>query len=888
MSLQSRWASLIRNLFHRRRVDRDLDDELRSYVDLLTNENRDAGMTAEAARRAVLVRTQGVTQLKERVQDVRAGAAIEQTLRDVSYGLRMAIRNRGFTAAAVVTLALGIGASTAMFSLVDTVVFRPLPYTDPDRLVKIWASSSPEPTDNVSWLELGRIAEQSQIFERVAADDGTGFSVEFGGSKHQANGAMVTPEWLATLGVQPVKGRDFVREEGQPGRDGVLILTDTYWRRRFAADPNIVGKAVLLDGRGSTVIGVLPPNVLRYEADFLKPLVSAEYPPNDRNLDVFARIRRGVTIADVRAAMNSVGRVLEQASPATYAGVTFRVVSLEKYYALVDPAASRGLLLMLGAVGLVLLIACVNVANLLLARSAARCRECLIRGALGASRGRLVRQLLAENMLLFLAGGLLGSFVALWSVESVAAFAKTQGYVPNRMVVPVDARVLLFSLAVSLLAGLTFGLGPALRLSHLNLSDGLRDFSQTVNAVHRSSRTRRGLIVVELMLSVVLLVGFGLLIRSLMGLYGTTAGFTAEGLIETGTDTGRDFSSSVRFWQASLDRVRAMPGVQAVAVSSRPPVHGGRLQKFAIEGRTDGDPAGWPSGGDILISAHYFETMKIPMLKGRAFTDRDTASAPPVAIVSDTLARRYFPKEDPIGRRIRLNERGQLSCCMAAGSVDYVWREIVGVAADIRQGNVDDEPAATIYRPFTQIVEHDMYLMVRARSAADAPRIVKVLPDYLRSVDSAREWWDVQLSTQVISESGSIRSRRFMLILLGTFAALGVLLAAIGIYGVMAYFVVERRREIAVRMALGAARPAVLKHILSEATRLVVTGLALGGIAAYFLTRAIASILFGVTSTDVTTYVTVSCLLTAVALFASYLPARRASRIDPMVALRES
>ena len=815
--------------------------------------------------------------------------AMEQLRRDVSYGARMATRNRGFSAAAILTLALGIGAATATFTIVDAIVFRPLPYADTDRLVKIWGSSAAEPIDNMSLADLTDISERSAVFERVAGDDGTGVRVQYGESSHFASAALVTARWLSTLGVRPVLGRGFSPEEFEPGRDDVLILTDAYWHRRFAADADVVGRTLIVDGRRHTILGVLPANVLRYGADFLQPLVAATYPASreHRDLDVFARLRPGVTLAAAQAELDLLGRQLQAAYSTPKVNQRFRVIPLDKYYAAVNPSAGRGLILMLGAVGLVLLIACVNVANLLLARAAARMRECVIRAALGASRGRIARQLLTENLLLFLAGGGLGCFVAWWALDSVIALAVAGGYVPERMAISLDGRVLAFSLVLSLLTGMAFGLAPAWQASWVDLNNGLKDASQTERGGPRGRRTRRALIVAELTLSVVLLVGFGLVIRSLAGLYGNVDGFVPDRLLEAQSDAGRDFAPAVRKWQAVLERVRGIPGVEWAAVSSRPPVHGGRRQTFSVSGRAPVAVEQAPHAGDILISADYFATMGIPIVRGREFTDRDGGGSPPVVIVSQALAAQVFPGEDPIGHRIRLDERSPMTCCAAAAPVENVWREIVGVAGDIRQANLDEAPAATIYRPYTQIVEHDMFLMIRARTDRDMARVSATLPGELRKADPAMDWSDVLSMRQVIAESGAVRERRFVMLLLGAFAVLALVLAGVGVYGVMAYFVVERRREIAVRVALGASRPIVLRQIFGEALRLLAVGLVSGAVASQFLTRLIASLLFGVAVTDVPTHLVVFAVLGTVALIASYLPARRAAAVDPIAALRE-
>jgi putative ABC transport system permease protein len=542
---------------------------------------------------------------------------------------------------------------------------------------------------------------------------------------------------------------------------------------------------------------------------------------------------------------------------------------------------------MLGAVALVLLIACVNVANLLLARNATRTRECVIRAALGASRTRLARQLLIENLLLFLAGGGLGCFIAWWTLDVVVALAVAGGYVPERIAVTLDGRIVAFGLLLSLVTGLVFGLAPAWQASKVDLNNGLKDSNQAARGGAGSRRTRRALIVAELTISVVLLVGVGLVTRSLLGLYGNTDGFVPDRLLETGSDAGREFEPAIRRWQVALERARGVAGVEWAAVSSRPPVHGGRRQTFAVDRRPALAPDQEPRAGDILISADYFSTMGIPVIRGRAFSEQDAGGSLPVVIVSETLARQVFPGEDPIGRRIRLDERSPMTCCAAAGPVENVWREIVGIAGDIRQANLDEAPAATIYRPFTQIAEHDMFLMVRTRTERDISRVASLLPGELRQADPTMDWWEVRPMRQVIAESGAIRGRRFVARLLGGFAALALVLAGVGLYGVMSYFVVERRREIAVRVALGATRAVVLEQVLGEALRLLAIGLVAGVIAAQLQTRLIASLLFGVGATDVPTHLVVCAVLAAVTLLATYLPARRAAGIDPIAVLRE-
>jgi putative ABC transport system permease protein len=814
---------------------------------------------------------------------------LDDLARDVIYGLRIARRNPGFTTAAVVTLGLGIGVTTTTFTVADAIIFRPLPYAQPERLVKVWGRSSAHPTDNMALADFTGVEGLTAIFEQVGADDGMGVRVEDGQTSHAANGALVTAEWLTTLGVRPALGRGFLAEEFLPASDDVVILTHVYWQRRFGADPAVIGRSLRIDGNPTTIVGVLPANVLRYGADLLRPLVIGTYPPSReyRNLDVVARLRPEATIASAQAAVDVLARQLDLAYSSPNANREFSVAQLGKNYASIGPGAAQSLMLMLGAVALVLLIACVNVANLLLARAITRERECAIRTALGASRGRLSRQLLIENLLLFVAGGGLGCFLAWWSLDLMTALGVSGGYIPERLLVSLDARVLGFAALVTLITAATFGLAPALRGAAVSVSHGLKEASQNERGGSSRARTRRVLIVAELALSVVLLVGCGLIVRSLLGLYANVNGFEPDRLLETGSDAGREFAPALMKWRAALERARGIPGVESAALSSRPPIHGARLQSFSVSGRPAVDHALEPRAGDILISPDYLRTMGIPLRTGRAFTELDAHTSTPVVIISETLARQQFPGEDPIGQRIRLNERSPLSCCVVAAPVDGVWREIVGVAGDIRQANLDEAPAATIYRPYGQIFEHDMFLLIRTRTDRDTAPVAAALATELRSVDPSMFWSPVQSMHQSIAESGSVRTRRFVVQILSGFSVLALALAAVGLYGVMAYLVIERRREIAVRMALGATRSVLFKQILGEAGRLLLVGLFAGAIATRWLSRWIASLLFGVTTTDLATHLVVFLVLGTVGLLASYLPARRAAGVDPMIALRE-
>ena len=805
---------------------------------------------------------------------------------DVRYAARGLAKSRGFTVVALATLAVGIGANTAIFSVVDAVVFRSLPYEDPHRLVKVCGNTAARAADDVSLPDFRDLRAQNQAFEQIAADDGEGYVITHAdGSTDSVNGAIVTANWLSTLGVRPHLGRDFTEENTAPDSAAVLILGHDYWQRRFGGDPHVLGQTLRVEKRPFTVIGVLPPNVLRYGADFLRPLVPAEYSADrrHRDLDVFARLKPGVTLAQARSDVQTVAQRLAQMYPETNRDRGMTVVPLGKYYASIQPKAGYGLLLLLGAVGLVLLIACVNVANLLLARAWTRSRECVIRASLGATRVRLVRQLLVEGMLLFTAGGVLGVGLARATLDGLVALGVSTDYIPRRLAVSLDVRVLAFGLITSLLTGLLFGLLPALHASRVDLNQALRD---TGPAGRRRSGPRRLLIVSEVALSLVLLVGFGLLVRSFMRVHATSGGFDATNLLVTESEPGRSFAPAVAFCRAALARVRALPGVQSAAMTSRPPVHGSRQQSFVVEGTSAAAPGQEPSAGDILVSAGYFQTMGIPLLRGRAFLDSDDGAALPVAIVSESVARAYFPGQDPIGRRLSVRETSRMSCCSTAAPPEGVWREIVGVVADVRQANLDESPARTLYRPLTQIVEHDMYLVARAHDADAATALTANLRAVLNGVDAGRPWAEVRPMRAIIRDSESVRLRRFILLLLGVFTVVALALAMMGIYGVTAQAAMERTHELGIRAALGASPKAMVAHLLTQTMGSVLLGIAMGAAAARLATDFISAMLFDVSLSDPATYGAVAAVLALVALLGAYIPARRAARIDPLRALR--
>jgi putative ABC transport system permease protein len=792
---------------------------------------------------------------------------------DVRVALRRLARTPGFTAAAVGTLAISMGAATAVFSVVDTVVFRPLPYAEPERLVKIWSVHGRERFGDMSLPDFLDIQAQAGVFEQVAADDwGVG-------------GALVTTNWLSTLGVRPVLGRDFRSDDATPGRERVAILTDVGWRRRFGGDPSILGRTIDAGGERLTVIGVLPANVLRFDEDLLRPLVPSLYHSarrDYRDLDVVARLKPDVTLDQAQAELVTVAGRLAREHPDTNAERGARLGPLLKRYAGITPGSrtSRALVLTFAAVALVLLIACANVAGLMLVRATAHQRESLIRAALGADRVRLVRQWMTEALIVFAAGGGAGLLLAGAMLDALVAFAVAGRYASDRMTVAIDGRVLAFGFLVPVTAGVLFGLGPALRAGRPDLGAALREGG----SAGTRTRARRTLLVAEVALSMVLLVGFGLLVRSLHYLDAVPLGLDPHGVVLTASDatgaTPAEFPRQVSFWREAVTRVRALPGVETAAVTNKLPF-AARQKRFTIEGHADVPKDRQPAAGDVFISPGFFESLRIPLRYGRTFTEADDAAAVPVAIVSESLARRYFPGQSAIGRRVRLDERRRARADCCNGDVGGGWREIVGVVGDVRQGGLDEASPVAIYRPYSQIVEHDMSLVVRTRSDTAAPAMAAAVRREL-----AEGWSAPTTLHAVLAAAPSRRLLGFLIAVLGAFAAVAVLLTSIGLYGLAAQIAAERTREVGLRMALGATRRAVVASMVADMARLAAGGLFLGVLAAVVLARSVSSLLFEVTGTDAATYAAVVLVLAALTVAAAYFPARRAAGIDPVAALR--
>jgi predicted permease len=803
---------------------------------------------------------------------------------DVRYGLRMMRSSPGFTAVAVFALALGIGANSAIFSVVNAILLRPLAYQDPEQLVLI----------NHNYQQIGLRAsvsaagytyyrEQNQVFEQVAALTGWNANLTGSGEPERLQGMVVSANLFATLGAEPLKGRVFLPEENQPGRNRVVVLSHGLWQRRFAGDPNLVGRTITLNGETSEVIGIMPASFqfgreIGPAPDLWGPLAFTpeQLEPQrwtNEFLVVLARLKPRVTLdqaqADLdRMAANVRQQYLQWATPEQWGLV---VGSLREF---VVGDIRPALLVLLAAVGCVLLIACANVANLLLARAAARQKEIAIRAALGAGRWRVVRQLLTESVLLALLGGGLGLALAVWGVDALLSINQAQ--IPRAYEIGLDWGVLAFTFAVSVLTGILFGLVPAFQSAKTDLHETLKEGGRS-GAAHTGRFMRYALVAAEMALALVLLVGAGLLSKSFLRLQEVNPGFQPRNLLSLQlalpTFKYREPHQVADFYQQALQQIRALPGVESVGATSILPLSGTNSSgSFRIEGREVPPGQSSPHGDRWSVTPDYFQTMKIPLIKGRFFTERDGRDAPSVAIIDETMARKYWPNEDPVGKRISFEGTPE----------NRIWREVVGIVGHVKHRGLEGESRVQYYLPHAQRQSPGMFLV--ARTANDPTGLASAVRGVIRGLDAELPVFRVTTLEQLVADS--LSQRRFALILFGVFAGVALALAAVGLYGVMAYSVTQRTHEIGIRMALGARPGQVCKLVVGQGMRVALIGLGIGLGTAFGVTRLMASMLFGVGAKDPEVFAIISAVLTLVALVACYLPARRATRVDPMVALR--
>ncbi len=801
-----------------------------------------------------------------------------QTLwQDLRYGLRMLIKHPGFAAVAVSALALGIGANTAIFSVVNAVLLRPLPYRNPERLVMVWEDHRGRGGPEREWLspaDWQDWREQNQVFERIAAMLDWGPTLTGQAEPESLVGAAVSHDMFAALGSEPTLGRSFRPEEDRAGAERVVVLSHGLWQRRFGSDPRIIGQALMLSGDSYTVVGVMPAGFkfpVIANAELWRTLRPALNPGCQRGcvvLRAIARLKPEATLERARTEMTAIARRIEEQYPQSNKGVGATLIPLHEQ--LVGNLRDA-MLVLLGAVAFVLLIACANVANLMLARSAAREKEMAIRAALGAGRTRIVRQLLTESVLLALVGGALGLLLAYWMVDLLVSFSPPSALRVDE--IAIDGRVLGFTLGLALLTGLVFGLAPAVQVSRTDLNHSLKEGGRDAPSGARGGRLRGALVAAELALALMLLVGAGLLIKSFVMLQRVDPGFNPDQVLTLNVALPSinypDRPQITAFYTQLLDRIKALPGVQSVGTTSSLPLGGNDSDTdFVIEGRPPSPPGQQPVAWYGLVSPDYFRALGMRLVRGRVFTERDDEKASRVVIISEAMARRYFPAEDALGKRL--------------GTGPNAWREIVGVMADVKQFGLEIDARPTMYLPDRQSPARAMTVVVR--TTAEPLQLAAAVRAAVWEGDKNLAMAKVMPMAQLVSTS--IAQPRFILLLLGIFAGVALALAAVGIYGVMSYTVTQRTREIGVRMALGARPRDVLRLVVGQGLLLTALGVGIGLAGAVGLTRLMRTLLFGVQPTDPATFALIALLLAGVALLACYLPARRAAKVDPMVALR--
>jgi putative ABC transport system permease protein len=874
----------LRALLKKEKLESELDEELRFHLEKQTARNIERGMSAEEARRRAVVDFGGVEGIKEDCREVRGTRFIEELWQDVRYGLRMMLKRPGFTVAAVISLALGIGANTAIFSVVNAVLLKSLPYKEPERLVLVWGSTPAEGNhrNQVSATDVADWRKQNSVFEDVATYQSyTPTMSGVAGEAERVAGMAVGDGYFKIMKAEPLLGRVFTPEENEDGKDFEIILGYGLWQRKFGADPNVVGKTVLLNSRPYLIVGVmpsdfhsLPTTLIDAPAEFYRP-VGENYDEEERSsrhLRAIARLKPDVTLEQAQTEMSVIASRLERDHPKENTGYTVRLASISE-----DTVGGlRPTLLMLfGAVLFVLLIACANVGNLLLARSSVRQKEVAIRAALGAGRMRLVRQFLTESVLLSLAGGCLGLLFALWSTGLVESIGSQ--VTPLLSGVRIDLKVLCFTLVVSFLAGIIFGLAPALHISQTDLNGTLKEGGRSSDAGRGRNRLRGLLVVAEVAMALVLLICAGLLIKSVMRLREVNTGFNTENLLTMNVSLpGAKYpekQSWTAFYQQVTERVESLPGVKAAGATSVLPLSNNFDGRgLAVEDRPK--PPGQEISVDLyVVTPGYLRAMEIALLRGRALDEHDTNEAPMVALVSERMAAQLWPGEDPLGKRVKFP---------GSEKKPQPWRTVVGVVRDVRQYGLDKKENMQLYLPSAQYPVSQMTLVVRA--ASDANSLIVPVKNEIRAVDKDQAVYSVATMEQLLSSSISLR--QFSMLLLLTFAAVALLLASVGIYGVISYSVTQRTHEIGVRIALGAQSKDVLKMVVGQGMWLAMAGVLIGLVAAFLLTRLMSGLLFGVSATDPLTFILISMLILAVALLACLVPARRATRVDPILALR--
>jgi len=875
-----------KNLFSPRRAEQELDREMLDHLERQTNENIRRGMSAAEARRAAKLSLGGVEQVKEECRDEQPARVLSDLARDIRHSVRALLRRPGFTIVAVLTMALGIGANTAVFSVVYGVLIRPLPFTNGDRLVVIrQAATKANLTDlSFSVKEILDYRNQSQTLDQVVEHHSMSFLLLGGDEPFRVTTGVVSPNYFDVLGVKPALGRTFTEEDDQPNHPAVLVLTNAFWKEHLGSDPKIVGRIFRMNDKEHTVIGVLPP-IPQYPAknDIYMPTSGCPFRSNqmhkeDRNMrmmDVFGRLKRGVTTAQARADVALVASHLEQAYPESYPkqyGYTATLASLRDE---LSADAKSNVLPLLAASVFVLLIACASVANLLLARVMRQERELAIRAALGASRGRLTRQLLTESLLLSLAGGALGLTIAPWALDALTELASR--FSPRFGEIRIDLPVLLFTLGISLATGILFGLAPAFSFRG-DLNDAIKESGKSTDTRGRQ-RVRKALVVAQLAFSFVLLAGAGLALRSLWKLLTVNPGYRTEKVLAMRLDPSftryKEPADLQLLTRNVLEKVHALPGIRSASLSTTFPLNPRQLNApdttntdFLMEGHPVEPGKIAPRVMAIVASPEYFDTIGLPLIRGRWFDEHDEKETLQVAVINDSMARHRWPGEDPVGKRVSL-DKGEH------------WATITGIVGDMKAFGLDRPAAEEIYRPLKQQQFANNLLI---RTSSDPQTLIRAATQVIHAAAQDVAVYDA--STLEKARENATASPRLTAMLLSLFAALALIITAVGLGGVLALSVSQRRQELGIRMALGATHGSVVRMVLLQGLSMAGLGIAIGLPASLALTRLVSAILYDTRPNDVLTMVGVSVLLTAVAAIACFVPARQATRIDPLIALR--
>jgi predicted permease len=879
-------------LFRRKAVESDLDDELRSHFEKQVEKHVRAGLPRQDALRRARLEFGGYEQVKEDCRDARGWSFFDSLAQDVRYGLRMLRKNPGFALIAVFTLALGIGASASVFSVANAVLLKPLPYPHADRIAIPWLVSPPGVNLGSEYFPWGdtqfrMLTREKHPFQDVGEFQSQSFNLTGSGESARLDGYRTSAGFFPALGVSPILGRTYTPEEDQPGHEQVVILSFRLWQDRFGGDRNVLGRSIELNGVPYTIIGVMPaefsfPRAEEMPVSFGFPRrpqlwVPSALPDTPKGgpseAAIVGRLKPGLSIAQAQAQLDVLTRNFEKTDARWKNWFNMRVTPLESQ---VVGEAQRPVLLILASVGVVLLIACSNVANLLLARSMVRRREFTLRGALGASRGRLLRQILTESLLLAVTGGVLGTVIAFGGVYFIKIFGP--GNVPRLQEVSLDWRVLAFSLCVSLVTGILFGLAPALVAARESVAESLQQGGARSVGTLVHSKLRNGLLVSQVALALVLVVSAGLLVRTFFRMLSVDPGFRAAQVLTFDLSLPAtkypDQDHIVPVYRRVLENLGSVPGMQSAGICEVLPM-GGEAESTVIrivDHPTTSDKA-LPFANYTIVSPGYFAAVGASILRGRGIGEADTADSVPVTVINTAMAKKYWPGEDPIGRQVAL------------GSPRYPTMTIVGIVADIKHFSMREETSPEMYVPYTQKQWPSMLAMhVALRSSGDTLTIAAGLREAVRAADPDLPVSNLAPLTALVNDS--MTQPRFAMLLLVSFAGLALLLAAIGMYGVVSYSVTQRTQEIGVRIALGAGRGNVLGMVLAQGARLAVLGIAIGLLTALAVTRLMKSFLYGVQAADPLTFSAVAALLTGVALLACYIPARRATRVDPIVALR--